>query len=102
SEGRLTAIDWMDANTGDPLCDVARTSMMFLSPFISMPPLSISHEIGQQLSETYLAEYCRLTGASREAINRWRLPVAAARLRERIPGEQEWLLSYIDRQLESL
>ncbi|ACT04642.1 phosphotransferase family protein [Paenibacillus sp. JDR-2] len=98
---RLTVIDWMDANSGDPLCDVARTSMMLLSPFVSMPPLSIPSDTGQRLNEAYLSEYCRLTGTKREAIDRWRLPVAAARLRERIPGEQEWLLTYIDRELEA-
>ncbi|MCM3627853.1 hypothetical protein M3194_10805 [Paenibacillus glycanilyticus] len=91
----------MDANTGDPLCDVARTSMMFLSPFVSMPPLSISPLIGKQLNDAYLTEYSRLTGATAAGIDRWRLPVAAARLRERIPGEQEWLLAYIDSQLEA-
>lgn len=99
--GRLTVIDWIDANSGDPLCDAARTSMMFLSPFVSMPPLSIPSETGQRLNEAYLSEYCRLTGADRAAIDRWRLPVAAARLREQIPGEREWLLAYIDRQLEA-
>ncbi|SFF19940.1 Predicted kinase, aminoglycoside phosphotransferase (APT) family [Paenibacillus catalpae] len=100
SDGRLTAIDWMDAHTGDPLCDVARTSMIFLSPFVSMPPLSISPVICHQLNEAYLSEYCRLTGAEKSAIDLWRLPVAAARLREQVPGEQEWLLAYIDRQLK--
>jgi Predicted aminoglycoside phosphotransferase len=101
SEETLTAIDWMDASSGDPLCDVARTSMIFLSPFISMPPLSISPAVGKRLNEAYLTEYIRLTGAEAAGIDRWRLPVAAARLREQVPGEQEWLLAYIDRQLEA-
>lgn len=102
SEGRLTAIDWMDANRGDPLCDVARTSMIYLSPFLEMPPLSISPEFSHQLNDAYLTEYCRITGVNLTEIDRWRLPVAAARLRERIPHEKEWLLAYIDEQLQAL
>ncbi|CAM3313047.1 phosphotransferase [Paenibacillus lupini] len=102
SDGQLTAIDWMDANRGDPLCDVARTSMIFLSPFLAMPPISISPAYSHQLNNAYLTEYCRITGASLTDIDRWRLPVAAARLRERVPYEQEWLLAYIDEQLQAL
>jgi uncharacterized protein (TIGR02172 family) len=102
SDAQLTAIDWMDANRGDPLCDVARTSMIFLSPFLAMPPLSISQAFSHQLNSAYLTEYCRITGASLTDIDRWRLPVAAARLRERVPYEQEWLLAYIDEQLQAV
>ena len=103
---RLTAIDWTNACTGDPAGDAARTSLMFLSPFL--PPgttaaMTIPLRIAKRvLNRAYLKEYCRLSAVSEADIGAWMLPVAAARLRENIPGERDWLLSLIDRRLAAL
>lgn len=98
------AIDWVDASTGNPLGDVARTSLMFLSPYV--PPGTpegitgtLIQEMKQQLNRVYLDEYYRLAGVDENDCKAWLLPVAAARLRENVPGERPWLLELIDDQL---
>ncbi|WP_040952404.1 aminoglycoside phosphotransferase family protein [Gorillibacterium massiliense] len=103
TNNKSIAIDWTNANIGDPMCDVARTSIIFLSPFnssgtpkIMTLPLRLIKRI---LNRAYLNEYCRLANIRYESINAWILPVAAARLQEKIPGEQEWLLNLIDKRL---
>lgn len=102
-ESQSFAIDWTNANMGHPLCDVARTSLMFLSPYLpegtpkAMGPLmKLSKRL---LNRAYLREYCKLSGADLRAIRSWVLPVAAARLRENVPGEEKWLLALIDKGL---
>ncbi|MFC5468137.1 phosphotransferase family protein [Cohnella suwonensis] len=106
TKNKSIAIDWTNANIGDPLCDVARTSLMFLSPFnppgtplVMTIPIRIAKRI---LNRVYLKEYCRLANIRFESINSWMLPVAAARLREKIPGEQKWLLNLIDNRLKQI
>ncbi|WP_068498435.1 aminoglycoside phosphotransferase family protein [Paenibacillus kribbensis] len=98
------AIDWSNANMGDPMCDVAKTSLMLLSPYNPLgtprmlePLLRVFKKI---LHRAYLNEYCRSSNISADSMNSWILPVAAARLRDGIPGEQEWLLHLINHRLQ--
>lgn len=100
------AIDWTNASTGHPLCDVARTSMMFLSP-ARLPETTVLQAIPvrfikRMLNRIYLKEYGRLTEMDMEQVSSWMLPVAAARLRENIPEEKEWLRRLIERLLHKL
>ena len=96
-------IDWMAVKQGNPLADVARTSLLFqtaeVPPFIAGRWLinwvrGLSHS-------TYLKRYLQLRPASREQIAAWQLPVAAARLAENIPGEKDRLLALIEAKLKS-
>lgn len=103
AESGCRAIDWNNAMIGDPLCDVARTSLMLQSPFhpheqssLMVIPLRMARTLWNKV---YLNEYCRLSHAKYEEIDRWMLPVAAARLREDVPGERAWLLGLIDDRL---
>ena len=52
------------------------------------------------LYSTYLKEYLKHTKVKYQEVEDWILPVAAARLREKIPGEEKWLLSIIDERLK--
>ncbi|QYR22581.1 phosphotransferase [Paenibacillus sp. sptzw28] len=96
-------IDWMNACIGDPLGDAARTCLMINSPYItpdipaSMAP--VVAEIKRVLLDNYREEYLRLTGAHQDELKAWMLPIAAARLRENVPGESEWLMCMIDELL---
>ncbi len=103
TEERSYAIDWTEANIGDPMGDVARTSLMFQTPY---NPTDIPDEALWQLKEllnrTYLDEYYRLTGTGEAQLEPWVLPIAAARLRENIPGERDWLLGMINNRLGQL
>ncbi|TKH43854.1 aminoglycoside phosphotransferase [Paenibacillus terrae] len=100
------AIDWTNASIGDPMCDVARTSLMLLSPFNppgtprTMEPLLCLFK--RTLNRAYLNEYCRSSNIKADSMNSWILPVAAARLQEGIPGEQEWLLHLINHRLQNM
>jgi len=93
-------IDWTDTYVGNPLADVARTSILLSSPFIPpgfpavlIPALKIVKRV---LNRTYLQTYFRLTDTAPKNLDDWLLPVAAARLRENLPGERQWLLRFID------
>ena len=92
-------IDWSTATTGDPLADLARTSMML--NLASVPPgtpgrarIALLRSVFHRL---YLRRYLRLRPGSRRQRESWRLPVAAARLNERIPDEREALLALVER-----
>jgi thiamine kinase-like enzyme len=100
------AIDWINANRGDPMGDAARTSLMFLTPY--NPPGTPAwmfiplRFIKKMLNRAYLKEYCKLTNTSVQNVQNWILPVAAARLQENIPGERSWLLGLIDQRIKEL
>ena len=92
-------IDWSTATRGDPRADLARTTMML--SLASVPPgtpgrarIALLRSIFHRL---YLRRYLRLRPGSRRQMEGWRLPVAAARLNERIPDEREALLALVQR-----
>jgi hypothetical protein len=51
------------------------------------------------LLRIWLREYLSRAGADFSGVRAWILPYAAARIHENIPGEREWLLGLIDREL---
>lgn len=91
-------IDWMAATQGNPLSDVART--LLLLELGSPPPgtrgkrlLDLARSL---FVSTYMKRYLELRRVSRSEIDGWRLPVAAARLWEKIPQERDRLLEIIE------
>ena len=54
------------------------------------------------LYKKYIAHYCKITGVTPEEINKWLLPVAAARLAEGIEEEAEYLKKIVTRELLEL
>jgi hypothetical protein len=48
----------------------------------------------------YTKEYLKLAGKSYRDIDSWILPMAAAKLIEKIPGEEKWLLGIINEKLK--
>ncbi len=91
-------IDWMAAAVGDPLADVARSSMLIR---IGCGPEGAPGPLASCLRHlphaAYLRQYVRLTGASRKAIGRWGLAVGAGRASERIDVERPALLAWLER-----
>lgn len=104
SDNGLVAIDWANAYRGNPLGDVARTCLTISSPTMPLGTSNImimSYMYGKWLTLWgYLNEYKRLAQIKSEYIDAWILPVAAAKLREKIPGEEKWLMDTIDKHLE--
>ena len=94
-------IDWMNACKGDPLADVARTMMLLEHSFIPNKSAFVKRIIiamRLRVCSTYTHEYLRLSGANIEDVERWALPVMAARLYERIPDEEKQRLMTFIRQ----
>lgn len=83
-------IDWIDVTAGNPLADVARTSILMrgaaeqanrlLKQFISI------------LHNTYLRRYFALCPGSEEEYRRWLPVVAAGRISEKISEQEAWLI----------
>lgn len=88
-----TVIDWIDASRGNPLADVARTSIIFLGATATKQIPNIFLKMFTKLSHTvYLREYFRLRPHGMDEYNRWLAIVAAARLTEGMPELEKWLI----------
>ncbi|MDQ3250526.1 MAG: phosphotransferase [Chloroflexota bacterium] len=96
-------IDWLDATQGNPLADVARTSLLIR--FAGLPPPAMQRA-GQAilralLHTVYLRRYFQLRPGGQRELQRWLIPVTAARLLEDQPGEQAPLLAYLEKLLRA-
>jgi Ser/Thr protein kinase RdoA (MazF antagonist) len=97
---RLVAIDWVDAASGAPFADVARTSII-LEGIQHMEEMVTRLEkvLVGWFHRIYLREYFTLHTADKEEYKRWLPIVAAGRLSENIPGLTPWLLTQVDKGL---
>ncbi|MBP1754382.1 MAG: hypothetical protein H6Q59_780 [Firmicutes bacterium] len=82
-------LDWMTAACGCPSMDVARTVMLIKDAGLpgNIPAIArlMINRTRRSLAQSYLRNYRKLSGMSREEIDHWRLPIIAARLSEWIP-----------------
>ena len=101
SENEATVIDWIDASRGEPLADVARTSIIILGAIATpqIPNLMLKVFINI-FHSAYLREYFRLLPQNKNEYRRWLPVVAGARLSENIPELEKWLIQQVGRQLE--
>lgn len=89
-------IDWIDATCGHPLYDPARTLLLLGFGTEEGGARGVMEQAAETFRRAYLDEYARRSGYSAEEIERWMLPLAAARLVEPIPEtEKEKLLGWI-------
>lgn len=99
-------IDWMTATKGNPLSDVARTSIMLkfgVVPKKSFLETKIIELIRNKLYDNYIKHYIKLSGVTLNEIEKWELPVAAARLFEGTPEEEKLkLVEYINKEVAQL
>ena len=99
-------IDWFNASSGNPLGDVARTCLIIRTPY--MPPgiskliIKISRIIKHFIYSSYIKKYIKISKSNVEDIDKWMLPIAAARLRDKVPGEEKWLLDIIIKEYEKI
>ena len=100
----MVAIDWSTCYKGNPASDVAITCLIINSPVVppGIPALlsGISAYPRWMTYTAYLDEYLRLSKIKAEEVSAWMLPVAAARLTDKIPGEEKWLMEIIDKRLQ--
>ncbi|MCR8845899.1 phosphotransferase [Paenibacillus sp. SC116] len=97
-------IDWMTGMAGSPAADTART--VLLLRFGTLPDgMSVAVRIVVQILRRvmlhiYLKQYCLRSRMKREDIERWMLPIAAARLTDSIPEtEKQELLQFVRKRL---
>lgn len=106
SQNKLTAIDWVSACKGDPAGDVAQTCLIINSPAVPAGTPGIIVEMARYPKwltyRYYVSEYMRATKVKFKSIDAWILPMAAARLIAKIPGEEKWLTKIINQRLEEL
>lgn len=91
SRAGATVIDWIDSSRGNPLADVARTTVILRGAAATSTNPILRYLI-KTAHAVYLQEYFRLRPNGREEYNRWLPIVAAARLSEDIPELQAWLV----------
>jgi uncharacterized protein (TIGR02172 family) len=92
-------IDWMTGTRGDPAADVCRTLLILETSFL--PPQTPLHIRWLQsvsrswLNSIYLNAYLALNSIEKADIERWRLPLLAARIREveSYPNEKALILA---------
>jgi tRNA A-37 threonylcarbamoyl transferase component Bud32 len=96
----LVVIDWMTATRGNPLADVARTSLMCR---VSAAPPGASGlvrwamRLGQgAFHALYLREYSARQPFDREQLEAWTPAMAAARLVEGISDEEDRLVALVE------
>jgi uncharacterized protein (TIGR02172 family) len=87
-----TVIDWIDATRGNPLADVARTSVIALGAAESAQTLNPLLRLAIRIFHSaYLKHYFALRPGGRDDYRRWLPIVAGARLSEGIPEPEAWL-----------
>jgi hypothetical protein len=102
----MSAIDWSSGYKGNPLGDVARTYLILNTP--AVPPGISDIVAAMSIYPKWLAcwiymnEYMRIAKVKFEDIDAWMLPVAAARLKDKVPGEEKWLMKIINKRLKQL
>ncbi len=94
-------IDWIDATSGNPQADVARTCLLLGGR--SLPPGTPMPWLVQWLrgwfQQVYLRRYFQRCPGGSGQLSSWLPVVAAARLSEEIPEEEAWLVEFIRKQL---
>ncbi|PAK55758.1 aminoglycoside phosphotransferase family protein [Paenibacillus sp. 7541] len=100
-------IDWMTGMYGNPAGDVARSVILLSTGTMpngtSKHINSVINFLRDKLKKEYVRHYIELSGLDYADIDRWILPVAAARLVEWMPKEeQEQLLKIIKERLRAV
>jgi uncharacterized protein (TIGR02172 family) len=96
-------IDWSNAVGGDPLADVARTSLILRSPILP-PGINPFEQVllsafRRLFDYAYLRTYVRIRPYQSARLKAWIPLVAAARLNEKISEEENYLMGLIEKGL---
>jgi Ser/Thr protein kinase RdoA (MazF antagonist) len=93
-------IDWIDSALGNPLADLARTTIITLGAIetnqIKNPFLKIFIRIFHRI---YIRRYFAIHGSGEYEYSLWLPIVAAARLSENITELDEWLIAQVEKGL---
>jgi aminoglycoside phosphotransferase (APT) family kinase protein len=81
-------VDWFDASRGDPIADIARSSLTLLSDGASPPPHLPGSDRATlaRLTEAYLVRLEEHREIDRDLLARWQAVSAVARMAEGVPS----------------
>jgi tRNA A-37 threonylcarbamoyl transferase component Bud32 len=101
TENGYYIIDWSAACRGNPCADIARTSYLLTMSGVGHLPKILQALIGvvrNKMYTVYISEIQRLNPAYDFAsIEKWIIPIAAARLAENIEEENPAILSFLEK-----
>lgn len=92
---RPVVIDWIDASCGNPVADLARSSILFMGHVAITPRSSYARCAMELFHSTYLDVCMREMNVDRDEYALWLPIVAAARLSEGIPEFGDWLIGQV-------
>ncbi|MDQ6595668.1 phosphotransferase family protein [Bacillus salipaludis] len=97
SENQVKVIDWMTATCGNPIGDIARTYIILKHAYLpkNMPAFvrASLKRVRNRFCTYYLEEYGKQQSLNMEELEKWTIPVMAARLIEGVhPDEKAVLL----------
>lgn len=87
-------IDWTDASSGNPVADVARTSLICLGYLEHLPAENVVNAV-RLFHQTYVDAYFSKVPERRAEYENWLPVMAAARLTEGIKDQLGWLLNQV-------
>jgi uncharacterized protein (TIGR02172 family) len=100
SDRSPVVIDWIDSSYGNPLADVARSSVIILGAASSAQiPNILNRFIVRSFHSIYLRHYFQLNPDREMEYHKWLPVIAAARLSENIPELEDWLLKQVENNL---
>lgn len=87
-------VDWFDCSLGNPLADVARSTILFLGGITGNQTHDNTFEkVVRKCHQQYLLRYFELSLHEKDEYEQWLPIVAGARLNENISALEPWLLS---------
>jgi uncharacterized protein (TIGR02172 family) len=92
-------IDWIDASCGNPLADLARTTILILGAADRQVEGVLQKALVRIFHAATIRHYFRLSPGGEHEYDRWLPIVAAARLSENIPEVEGWLMARAEQGL---
>jgi uncharacterized protein (TIGR02172 family) len=105
AKDRPVTVDWITTRIGNPVADVARTWLLLNMGTLPENKTAFEIFLARNLRDIfcrgYLQEYRKLSNMPSAEFERWKLPIAAARLIENVSGqENQKLLRLIRMKLQ--
>jgi len=106
SSTRMVTVDWLTARIGNPVADVARTWLLLTMGTLPENKTALEVYLAKIFRDLfcrrYLSEYKKLSNYSHCQLEKWKLPIAAARLIENVSEiENRNLLKIIRSKLKT-
>jgi Ser/Thr protein kinase RdoA (MazF antagonist) len=92
-------IDWIDATSGRPMADLARTTVIAAGAVAGQLDDALQKLVVRIFHSSCIRWYFRIRPGGEDEYRRWLPIVAAARMAENIPGLEGWLAGFAGARL---